>query len=315
MSEGDENIRENVVKLFEDVHLIECPWVPSFARGPALNYFVSVFAILGKEITLIDSGAENSPDEVILPYLNNVGRKPEEISHVILTHGHRDHCGGVPLLKDRYSVKVAIHELDRQFIEDPSSQYRERFGISAPKTAPFSAVQADIVVKDGDTLTVSGHEFTFISLPGHTIGSMAVIDRKLGLYMTGDTPQGKGEYRPNLAYNAAEYEASVKRLSSEPIKCLGLGHPFPPLNKAVLKADEAKFIIRESLSAFKEVCANLERVLKEANKPCTLEEITNKLPEGSPRRGSVGCLLDSLVTEGKARMLKGDKDPLWTAVT
>ena len=66
------------MQLVEDVHLIKCPW---------LHYGTSVCAILGEEIALIDSGTTVGPEEAILPYLTSVGRKPEEISHVILTHG------------------------------------------------------------------------------------------------------------------------------------------------------------------------------------------------------------------------------------
>ena len=144
--------------------------------------------------------------------------------------------------------------MDRPLLEDSLLDGRilfDRLRIPLPKAAPFTFLRVDIAVKDGDTLTVAGHELTFLHPPRHTRGSMAVIDRKLRLYMTGDTPNGRGDGRPNLTFNSAQYEASVRRLSSEPIGRLVLGHQFPPLNRAVLSDKEAKFISMESLSALR----------------------------------------------------------------
>jgi glyoxylase-like metal-dependent hydrolase (beta-lactamase superfamily II) len=300
------------VQIVEDVHLIKCPH---------RHFFTSVCAVLGKEIALIDAGITTSPEDAILPYLISMGRKPEEISHVILTHGHWDHYGGASLLKKRYSVKVAVHELDKPFVEDASLAGRQlsgRFGTPLhdtffSKEAQFASVQTDITVKDGDALTVAGHEFTFLHLPGHSPGSMAVIDRKLGLYMAGDTPQGSGPGRPLFFHGSSEYETSVKKLRSEPIERLVLGHPLPPFEKAVLNADEAKIFAKDSLAAAKELGESVWRTLKEAKKPSTLEEIQSGLP--GAKLASVGCILEALVREGKARVLKTGTWPQWISAT
>jgi glyoxylase-like metal-dependent hydrolase (beta-lactamase superfamily II) len=270
--------------------------------------------ILGaREIALIDSGVTASPEEAIFPYLHNIGRRPEEITHLILTHGHFDHAGGAALLKKRYSAKVAVHELDKPSVEDTFFEGRQsssRFGTPLPKEATFASVQADIALEDGDTLEVAGRELSFLHLPGHSRGSMAVIDRELGLYVTGDTPQGRGPVDPIIVHDSVQYEASVQRLCSEPVKRLVLGHPFPPFQKEVLNADEAKLFAKESLVAVKEFRTKVYGKLEEAKKPSTLEEIHSKLP-GSFLI-SVGCILESLVRDGKARILWTDARPMWT---
>jgi hypothetical protein len=142
---------------------------------------------------------------------------------------------------------------------------------------------------------------------------MAVIDRKLGLYVAGDTPQGRGLGRPLFFHGSAEYEASVTRLCSEPIERLVLGHPFPPFEKAVLNADEVKIFVKDSLSAVKELTESLRRTLKEAKKPSTLEEIHSGIPE--TKLASVGCTLERLVREGKAKMLRTNTSPRWIIAT
>ncbi|MEM2904581.1 MAG: MBL fold metallo-hydrolase [Candidatus Bathyarchaeia archaeon] len=292
------------MEIAEGVHLIKCP----FSR-----YFTSVCALVGDEVTLIDSGMPSSLDEAILPYLNSLGRKPEDVAYVILTHGHFDHCGGAAELKKRFSAKVVVHELDRPLIEDPLLLDRllyERFGPPPPpEEAPFPPVEPDITVKEGDFLKLSGRELAFLHLPGHSAGSMAVLDRKLGLYVAGDSPQGRGPGRPLLFHSLTEYENSMKRLSREAVNILILGHPFPPLEKPVLKDDEAKLHAQESLNAAVELREKVQTALNEARKPCMLEEVQAALP--GTQRVSIGCVLEALVKAGEAETLKRGMIPLW----
>lgn len=291
------------MKLVGDAHLIKCP----FSR-----YFTSVCAILGDEIVLIDSGIPSSPDEAILPYLEALGRKPEEIAYVILTHGHFDHCGGARLLKERFSAKVILHELDRPYLEDASLVDRElnaRFGFPLAKQAQFQSTSADITVNDGDTLQVAGHELAFLHLPGHSPGSMAVVDRELSLYVAGDSPQGKGAGRPLIFHSLTEYEESMIRLASREIGVLVLGHPFPPLEKPVLESDEARLHLKESIGGARELTPKVEKALRETTETIGLEDMQPKLPE--MHAASIGCVLEALVREGKARKLTVHGRPSW----
>jgi len=292
------------------MHLIKCPFWSKFYT----NSYTTVCVILGaKEIALIDAGVTASPEEAILPYLHSMGRKPKEITHLILTHGHFDHAGGAASLKKRCSAKVVVHELDRPFLEDPLLEGRQssnRFGTPIPKEAAFTSVQADITIEDGDTLAVAGRELSFLHLPGHSRGSIAVVDRELGLYITGDTPQGRGPGGPLIFYDSTQYGTSIQRLGSEPVERLVLGHPFPPFQKAILNADETKLFAKESLAAVEELKAKVYAKLEEAKKPSTLQEIHSELP--GTMIISVGCILESLANDGKAKILRTDSCPMWT---
>ena len=74
------------------------------------------------------------------------GRKAT-LSHILLTHNHADHTGGVAALRKKYRTKViGSHE-------------------DAHRLPPL-----DQKVKDGDCITLGDYSATVLSTPGHTIG-------------------------------------------------------------------------------------------------------------------------------------------------
>ena len=114
------------------------------------------------------------------------------ISHVIVTHGHWDHCGGAKELQAD-GVKIIVAEED--------APYCTNGGISE-LVSPFSKEQAypafvpDITIAHDQTLTINGLSFEFIKIPGHTPGSMAIrvnVDGKTILF-TGDSLQPDGMF-------------------------------------------------------------------------------------------------------------------------
>jgi len=216
-------------------------------------------------------------------------------------------------LKKCFSTKVVIHELDRPFVEDALLIHRqlyERFGAApVPAEPSFPSMTADLTVREGDSLEVAGHRLTFLHLPGHSPGSMVIVDRELGLYVAGDSAQGRGQGRPLLFHSSTEYEASMKRLGSEPRGMLVLGHPFPPLEKPVLRDEEARLHAEESLQAIRQLRENVQRALDQAKKPSTLEDVQAAL--AGANAFSVGCVLEALVREGKAQVLRVEGRPLW----
>ena len=127
---------------------VHCLWLEFEIKTPAgerIPRFVTSYILAGDTLTLIDTGvASTAPD--IFAYVESIGRKPEEIAHVLLTHSHFDHIGGNGLIAERANPEFFGPEAERRMIEDLDYQHsvrpvgRMRDAVSGPvKLAGFLA--------------------------------------------------------------------------------------------------------------------------------------------------------------------------------
>ena len=96
-------------------------------------------------------------------------------SHIILTHGHFDHIGGVKWLKRKFpKVKVCIHKKDAKLLSNPF------LNLSAFTGRVVRSFSQDLLLEEGDFLN-----FKIIHTPGHSRGSIVLIGE--GFCFSGDT--------------------------------------------------------------------------------------------------------------------------------
>ena len=124
---------------------------------------------------------------------------------IVSTHGHWDHIGDNAAVAAHTGADIAVHPLDRERLTDPK-----------PLWAPFEIVPSIPAVELAEAGEVRFGEIRLAVLhtPGHTEGSVCLVDRDAGLLFSGDTLFAGGWGRVDLpGGDPAEMAASLARLS------------------------------------------------------------------------------------------------------
>jgi metallo-beta-lactamase class B len=93
--------------------------------------------------------------------LTTLGLDPKQIKYVLVSHGHRDHVGGAKLLQDRFGARVLMSAADWDLVLASRESY--------PKP------KRDMVVEDGQRLTLGDTGITMYLTPGHTPGTISTL--------------------------------------------------------------------------------------------------------------------------------------------
>lgn len=92
-----------------------------------------------------------------------------DLKYILLTHGHFDHIIGARDTKVKYGAKVVISSEDKPMLSS------SKLSLAAFCNAPQNDVEADVVVADGDEITLGDTVIKVMSTPGHTLGSVCYI--------------------------------------------------------------------------------------------------------------------------------------------
>ncbi|MEN6313064.1 MAG: MBL fold metallo-hydrolase [Clostridiaceae bacterium] len=151
------------------------------------------------EAAVIDPGVE--PEEIV----SILDVQKLTMKYIILTHAHIDHILHMEELLGARGGKVVIHDEDALLLGNPMLNGAVLFGLNK------SFREADLRVKDGDSLELEGIKLEILHTPGHTPGSMCV--KADGCIFTGDTLFKLGVGRTDLgAGDQTRLMDSLKKL-------------------------------------------------------------------------------------------------------
>ena len=122
-------------------------------------------------LVLIDAGYADQLETVLLPGLRQLGLDPDQVRYVLVGHGHADHYGPASYFQKR-GARVGMAAADWDLLNAPAAGP----GRGGPAVAPaLPPPTRDLVIAEGQPLTVGDVTFTPVAIPGHTPGSLGFI--------------------------------------------------------------------------------------------------------------------------------------------
>jgi len=171
--------------------------------------YVMPYAITSRgETLLVDCGwATDDSYAALSEQLNEIGIGIDEITKLVLTHAHPDHCGLAGRLHEESKCEVYMHEIEVDFLRTRYTEPEEilkrmavwlkEHGVaqddvedlergSMPVRFFVDTVEPDKPVKGGETIDVGDFTFEVIWTPGHSPGHICLYEPNHRLMISGD---------------------------------------------------------------------------------------------------------------------------------
>jgi glyoxylase-like metal-dependent hydrolase (beta-lactamase superfamily II) len=142
------------------------------------------FLINQNELAIVDPGGEA---DKILAEIRTTDLKPK---YIINTHAHFDHTLANDKIREATSAQILIHQNEKDLVD----------------------FTVDRFLKSGEKIKVGNEFLEIIHTPGHTPGSICLIEK--GFILTGDTLFQDGYGRTDLAGGSQkEIEKSLDKIA------------------------------------------------------------------------------------------------------
>ena len=208
--------------------------------------YSNAYLVKGDRPILVDTGSPGE-ESTILRVLERHSIQPADLSLILLTHGHSDHCGSIYELSKVTDAPIAIHKADAMMLKRglnaaliPTSLTARMIRPFVDK--PFRGIEADIQVENEINLDKYGVHGKIVFTPGHTSGSLSLLlkdeviagDIMRGGYMGGVLLRHHPQYH-YFADDLNEVRASIKKLLTFPIVKIHVGHGGPLVAKDIVQ--------------------------------------------------------------------------------
>jgi len=197
----------------------------------------NAFLIEGEDgLTLIDAGFPGK-EAAVFEAIRGLGRAPDQLKHLIFTHGHPDHIGSAAAIIRTTNARTYMHPLDIPIAES-GGPFRPMEGAPGllrqalcrlfyDHNERVPPVAIDLPLADGDILPIAGG-IEVIHTPGHCAGQVALLWRPGRMLFAGDVcmnVMGLGD--PVGFENLQDGRASQRKLASLSFDAAGFGHGEP----------------------------------------------------------------------------------------
>lgn len=258
------------------IQIIPLTLESSFAEGS-----VNAFLVVGDTVTLVDTGNLDGPSfEQLKRLIALEGYGLSDLDHIILTHMHTDHSGGVARIQNEVSIPVYVHEKARHVIEGGEVEftreqsfyqdflYRSGATINERITQSYRELNWQEIryVKENEYIKMGGSDFTVEYVPGHSQTDLLFYNQE-GVALAGDL------LLPDISVNAfieppdpgasekpktlLQYRESLMKMCKLPLKTVYPGHGQVIFNH--------KALIEKRLAEHDKRCARILAVLEKGD--------------------------------------------------
>jgi glyoxylase-like metal-dependent hydrolase (beta-lactamase superfamily II) len=315
------------MEVAEGIHRIE---------GRFAGRYLFQHVLVGERVLLVDTGVVSTPEELIFPYLDSIGRGASEVDYVLCTHPDTDHYGGNGVVRRHApGSRVLGHELDVRWLEDADAMVAERYDcfrddhgigdsredLAATRALCGDPVPVDVALRGGEWVRLSSSwRVEVMHTPGHSEGHLSVWDPRSATLVIADAAMGRAlpyvDGKPALAAtytHPTQYAKTNERLREREPELLLTAH-FPELRGDAIQAflDDSRSLVED-----------IEAVLVESvqTEPCSLSELVDAvdarlgpLPAETKSTWAVPIAghMDELAAAGRVSVGRRDGRVVWS---
>ncbi|MFH1327921.1 MAG: MBL fold metallo-hydrolase [Candidatus Bathyarchaeota archaeon] len=190
----------------------------SYPGSERVDFITSnTYLIKDETVTIVDPGHPENLGKLV-NQLEEDEINLKSISLIVNTHGHFDHCGANNALKKISNAKIAIHQLEEEYLFSSLDEMSKIFGKKMQK------FKADFYL--GDYLKTGNMNFQVIHTPGHTPGGVCLYEKERKILLSGDTvfPHGNIGRTDLPGGEINKLISSIRRLCNLDVRVLCPGH-------------------------------------------------------------------------------------------
>jgi glyoxylase-like metal-dependent hydrolase (beta-lactamase superfamily II) len=194
----------------------------------------NAFLLEGDEgLTLIDAGYPGK-EAAVFGAIRALGRSPDQLKHLIFTHGHPDHIGSGAAIVRETGARTYMHPLDIAIAESggpfrplkaaPGLLRRVLCKLVYHPNQRLEPVAIDQALIAGEMLPIAGG-IEVIHTPGHCAGQVALLWQPGRMLFAGDVCMNVMRLGDPVGFESfKEGRASQRKLASLSFDAAGFGH-------------------------------------------------------------------------------------------
>jgi len=200
------------------------------AYGNNCNSYLIANSLPQSKHILIDPGQTDNEAgqhclERLLAEMGKDGIKVEDIGLIIYTHAHPDHYEAGPAIKEKSGAKIAVSEVEAEFINLVARHMAKELGDMGMK---IPEIKADIYLYESElNLGEGAVTLHILNTPGHSAGHIGIYWPEKRAFFGGDLIFNESTGRVDTPGGSAQsMKESIEKVAQLDIEYLLTGHQY-----------------------------------------------------------------------------------------